>query len=149
VALPQLRVPRKGKEAASVILAFWAKTKGEKLTEETIDRVKRLYTIIRDGALPDSELGERVNIVRELERLTSCDFKDTADFHRKVSSFLARKDNNGIRLREARKSRGWPLSTMGVHLGVSKQFVAQMESGRKPLSDKALAFLSSTRGSAV
>lgn len=108
-----------------------------------IAEVKRMYGLIRNGILPDDSGGvqDRVNIVRRLESLTGTEFSDTADFHRKVSAFLARNDNNGTELRIARKDRGWTLDRMGAYLGVSRQFVHQMERSRKPLNDKALELI--------
>jgi DNA-binding transcriptional regulator YiaG len=108
-----------------------------------IAEVKRMYGLIRDWVLPDNSNGlqDRVNIVRRLERMTCSDFKDTADFHRKVSAFLAKNDNNGTELRIKRKDLGWTLDRMGAYLGVSRQFVHQMELSRKPLNDKALELI--------
>jgi DNA-binding transcriptional regulator YiaG len=105
--------------------------------------VKRMYGLIRDGILPDDcgGLQDRVNIVRRLEELTCSEFGNTADFHNKVSAFLARNDNNGTELRIARRDRKWTLERMGAYLGVSRQFVHQMELSRKPLNDKALELI--------
>ena len=108
-----------------------------------IAEVKRMYGLIRNGVLPDDSNGiqDRVNIVRRLETLVGSDFKDTSDFHNKVSAFLARNDNAGTELRIARKDRGWTLERMGAYLGVSRQFAHQMELSRKPLNDKALEII--------
>ena len=105
--------------------------------------VKRLYGLIRNGVLPDDSNGvqDRANIIRRLERLVCSEFKDTMDFHRKVSAFLARNDNNGTELRLARKDKGWALEQMGAFLGVSRQFCHQMECGAKSLNDKALEII--------
>lgn len=121
------------------------------MTEGVVGEAKRLYGLVNTGKFGDDSNGiqNRVRLVEELERLTSSDFKDTGDFHRKVSAFIARRDNDGSRLREKRNGRGWSLAEMGIHLGVSKQYVAEMEAGRKPLNDNALAYLSSTKGPAV
>lgn len=105
--------------------------------------VKRLYGLIRDRILPDDSNGvqDRVNIISRLEQLTCSDFKDTLDFHKKVSAFLARTDNLGTELRIYRKDRKWTLEQMGAFLGVSRQFCHQMESGAKSLNDKALEII--------
>jgi len=106
----------------------------------TIDRVKDLYTIICNGQLGD-RIDERVAVIEELERLTNSEFKSNSDFHRKVSEFILRGDGPGSRLRAIRKAKGWTLEVLGIHLGCSKQFVAAMERGRKPLTERAMAFV--------
>jgi DNA-binding transcriptional regulator YiaG len=106
----------------------------------TIDRVKDLYTIICNGQLGD-RIDERVAVIEELERLTSSEFKSNSDFHRKVSEFILRGDGPGSRLRALRKAKRWTLEVLGIHLGCSRQFVEAMERGRKPLTERAMAFV--------
>ncbi len=63
-------------------------------SEETIDRIHNLYSIIANKQLgngPES-INTRVNIVRELERLTKHQFSSTSDFHSRISEILIRKE---------------------------------------------------------
>jgi len=62
---------------------------------EQIERVKSLYSIIANrqlGSDPGS-LQTRVDIIRELERITRQDFKSTADFHAKINAWLMDKQS--------------------------------------------------------
>lgn len=63
---------------------------------EIIERVKNLYSVICNGELPDSPeaINTRVNIIRELEKLTRSDFKSTLDFHQKVGAFLIKAESD-------------------------------------------------------
>lgn len=63
---------------------------------EIIERVKNLYSVICNGELPDTPeaMNTRVNIIRELEKLTRSDFKSTLDFHQKIGSFLIKVASN-------------------------------------------------------
>jgi DNA-binding transcriptional regulator YiaG len=106
-----------------------------------IDRIRNLYCLIENGALPDSKILTRTLIVEQLENAVGLEFKDTADFHEKVDAFLRRGGRPGDQLLAARKERHWSQRTLGSHLGVSCQFVKEMEKGRKSLSDKALVFI--------
>ena len=111
--------------------------------EETINRARDLYAIICNRQLGDDaeSVQKRMNAVRWLERATNSDFKYTDDFHRKVSGFLRQTNLTGIDLKRARNSRGWNQEILGCHLGVSRQFIHEMESGAKSLTDKALDFI--------
>ncbi len=108
-----------------------------------VERAKNLYAIISNRELgndPDA-VQLRVNIVRELEKLTCSDFRDTADFNRQAGAFVICESSNGNKLRRFRQSKKWSQGELAIHLGVSQQFVAQMESGRRPLIDKALSLI--------
>jgi DNA-binding transcriptional regulator YiaG len=105
------------------------------------ERVRNLYAVIAREALPDEEIDTRVAIVRELERLTCSDFKDTEDFHRKIGAYLDRKSSNADQLRAYRESKGWSQNDLAIHLAVSRQFVTKMEAGKCPLSDKAIGLI--------
>jgi len=105
------------------------------------ERVRNLYTIISNEALPDTLIDTRVNIIRELERIMCADFKNTEDFHTKVEAYLLRKNANPDRLREYRKSKRWSQADLAIHLAVSQQFVAKMEAGKTPLTDRAIALI--------
>ena len=108
---------------------------------DTAERVRNLYRVIENGLLPDDDAWPRVAIVRELERLTGTEFGDTADFRAKVEAFILRGGQPGAQLVEARKAKRWSQRALALSLGISQQFVAAMEKGRKPLTDKALAFI--------
>jgi DNA-binding XRE family transcriptional regulator len=112
-----------------------------------VDRVKDLYAIISNRELGDDEraVDMRVSIVSELERLTCSNFKDTADFHKKTGSFIMRESSGGDRLKRFRAEKKWSQGELAIHLGVSQQFVAQMEQGKRPLIDKAMSLIA--RGS--
>lgn len=114
------------------------------------ERVRNLYTIISNEALPDTLIDTRVNIIRELERIMCADFKNTEDFHTKVEAYLLRKNANPDRLREYRKSKRWSQADLAIHLAVSRQFVSQMEAGKTRLTDRTIALISnkSTQSSA-
>lgn len=44
-------------------------------------------------------------------------------------------------LRFARKAKGWSQEELGIHLGVSRQAVQQMEIGRRPYVESAKKWL--------
>jgi len=60
-----------------------------------IERVKGLYSIIANRQLGNDPEGlqTRVDIIRELERITRQDFKSTADFHAKINAWLMDKQS--------------------------------------------------------
>lgn len=67
----------------------------KEISPEQIERVKSLYAIIANrqlGSDPES-LQARVDIIRELERITRQDFKSTADFHAKINAWLMDKQS--------------------------------------------------------
>ena len=67
----------------------------KEVNPEQIERVKSLYSIIANRQLgndPES-LQTRVDIIRELERITRQDFKSTTDFHSKINAWLMDKQN--------------------------------------------------------
>ena len=113
-------------------------------------RAKNLYTIIVNGELGDDEDGtcKRVCIIRELESITHKDFRNTAEFHREVSSFLARKsrikETDGARLRRARQRGGLTIKELAVELGVTKRTVIRWERNESPLSASAVEWLNKT-----
>ena len=61
-------------------------------TQPDIDRAYALYAGICNKRWGDDAEGvwNRVNAVRELERLTGEDFKTTAEFHRYISEYLVK-----------------------------------------------------------
>ena len=113
-----------------------------------MERVKELYSIIANkqlGGDPES-VCIRVDIVRELERLTGQDFNSTEDFHRKTSSFLLKQQalrNDAERIASARRQAGLNQKQLADILGVSIQLVKFWESGRRAPNQKALIWLNS------
>lgn len=108
---------------------------------KTIAQLKDFYTSICNGALPESELDLLTGIISLLEKETGQDFRDTEDFRSKMDRYFSRKERPGELLLRARKKKNWTQEIMGAYLGVSRQFVKEMEKGRKPLIDKALSFI--------
>lgn len=113
------------------------------MTNNRIDikQIKKLYRIIKENRLPDSQLDTRVNIVRYLEEVTGNDFKSTKDFHEKMERFLSSQSYTGNELKEARERKGWNQDALAFKLHTSRQYVGCMEKGTKPLNSKALRFI--------
>jgi ribosome-binding protein aMBF1 (putative translation factor) len=101
--------------------------------ENAVARVSRLYAIIVNGELGDDENGlfNRVCIVRELEKITGKQFRDTAEFHREVSAFLAKKsrisESVGTQIRRARIRAGLTMKSLAKELKVSMKMVQRWE----------------------
>jgi len=113
-----------------------------------IQRVKNLYSIIANRQLGDDpeSVCIRVDIVRELERLTGQNFRSTEDFHRKVNGFLVTQQalrNDAERIASARRQAGLSQKQLADILGVSTQLVKFWETGRRPLNQKAIVWLNS------
>jgi hypothetical protein len=67
----------------------------KEVSPEQIERVKSLYSIIANRQLgndPES-LQTRVDIIRELEKITRKGFKSTDDFHAKINAWLMDKQS--------------------------------------------------------
>jgi hypothetical protein len=67
----------------------------KEVSPEQIERVKSLYSIIANrqiGGDPGS-IQTRVDIIRELERITRQDFKSTDDFHAKINAWIINKQS--------------------------------------------------------
>jgi len=109
------------------------------------ERAQRFYELINGGWFGDYEEStyRRFLAVRELENITGKQFNNTEDFHRKMERYL-RGENSFNQLRDARKAKGWSLTELGIHLGISKQAVHQMETGKRPYGEKALKWLKTT-----
>ena len=118
--------------------------------EDLVERAKRLYAIIVNRELGDDEDGtcKRVCIIRELEAITHKDFRNTAEFHREVSAYLARKsrikETDGGRLRRARKRAKLTIKELAVELGVTKRTVIRWETNESPFADNAVEWLNKT-----
>jgi len=118
--------------------------------DEIVERAKRLYAIIVNRELGDDEdsVCKRVCIIRELEAITHKDFRNTAEFHREVSAYLARKsrikETDGARLRRARKRAKLTIKELAVELGVTKRTVIRWETNESPFADNAVEWLNKT-----
>jgi len=101
--------------------------------EYLVERAKRLYEIIVNRELGDDEncMCNRVCIVGELESITGKKFRNTAEFHREVGAFLARKNRDtesiGTRIRRARKKSGLTMRGLAKELGVSEKMIQRWE----------------------
>jgi ribosome-binding protein aMBF1 (putative translation factor) len=90
----------------------------------------------------DKCFGAREARIRQIETELRTDFIDTADAKRKCERYVLNKGKRiDSDLRVARKAKGWSQEELGIHLGVSKQAVQQMESGKRPYGGKAKEWL--------
>ena len=121
-------------------------------TDENVARVKDLYAIIVNGELGDDANGTstRVEIVRDLERLTGKQFRSTSEFHNEVSAFLARKsrvnETIGTRLKRARRKAKMTQDALATLCGVTRRTVINWEMNETPPSPAALGWLNSQSG---
>ena len=103
-----------------------------------------------NGELGDDEDGtcKRVCIIRELEGITRKQFRNTAEFHREVSAFLARKsrikETDGARFRRARKRAKMTIKELADKIGVAKMTIIRWERNESPLSESAVEWLNKT-----
>ena len=51
------------------------------------------------------------------------------------------RTQDGEKLWAARENKHWTQAELGIHIGVSRNYVKEMELGRKPLNAKALEFI--------
>jgi DNA-binding transcriptional regulator YiaG len=120
------------------------------MSNTEVERARRLYTIIVNRELGDDEdsVMNRVCIIRELEGITHKNFRNTAEFHREVSAFLARKsrikETEGARFRRARKRAKLTIKALAVQLGVTKRTVIRWERNESPFSASAVEWLNKT-----
>ena len=83
-----------------------------------------------------------VGRVKFLEKETGIDIVDTTHFYLAVEAYgEKRRRNLSQDLKKVRNERGWSLRRLADHLGIHHSYVSLMENGRKPLSEKALAFM--------
>jgi len=93
----------------------------------------------------DKCLENKVTGINHLESRLKTQFKDTADAKRKCERHVLNKERVvESELRKARKEKGWSLTELGIHLGVSKQAVHKMEVGKLPYGEKAKEWLKSS-----
>jgi ribosome-binding protein aMBF1 (putative translation factor) len=92
----------------------------------------------------DRCIGIRVDGIRRIETILKADFICTADAKRKCERYvLSKGERTESDLRLARKAKGWSLTELAIHLGVSRQAVHQMEIGKRPYGEKAKKWLES------
>lgn len=123
----------------------------KEISPEQIERVKSLYAIIANrqlGSDPES-LQARVDIIRELERITKQEFLSTADFHQKINSFILKRGsirNDAVRFQTKRIELGLTQEELSRILGVSVRIIKHWEAGTRPLSKLGLSWLNSAKG---
>lgn len=118
---------------------------------DVIGNVKNLYSVIANKELGDSydNIQTRVNIIKELERLTKQEFLSTADFHQKVNEFIINQKglkSNGAKFKEARIKSGMTQEQLAELLGVSIRSIKHWEAGTRSLSKAGFKWLNLTKG---
>jgi DNA-binding transcriptional regulator YiaG len=113
---------------------------------EQVERVRNLYRVISNRLFDDSpeNLQRRVDIIRELEKLTHQEFLSTQDFHEKVNLWIRSRGgicSDAIRFQEARKSASLTQGQLAEILGVTKRNIQHWEEGTRKLPKKALEWL--------
>jgi len=113
---------------------------------EQVERVRNLYRVISNELLDDDpeNFQRRVDIVRELEKLTGQEFLSTQDFHEKVNRWISKRGgicSDAIRLQEARKNTGLTQKQLAEILRVSVRRIKHWEAGTKELPKRALEWL--------
>ena len=113
---------------------------------EQVERVKNLYRVISNRLLDDDpeNLQRRVDVVRELEKLTGQEFLSTQDFHEKVNLWIRKRGgicSDAIRFQEARKNAGLTQGQLAEILGISIRRIKHWEAGTKELPKRALEWL--------
>jgi DNA-binding XRE family transcriptional regulator len=115
-----------------------------------VERAKNLYGIIVNGEIGNDQNGtcSRFMVVRELEKITGKEFRDTAQFHREICAFIARKsrvnETEGTRFRHARQRAELTIKGLAIALGVTKRTVIRWERNESPLSEIAIEWLNKT-----
>ena len=86
---------------------------------------------------------EKVNFVRMLERETGIEIINTLEYQDARLSWNEKKAATAFnkKLRDARKGKGWSQKAMAAYLGVTKQRLNDMESGRRPLTKHNLRLI--------
>lgn len=113
-----------------------------KIQIEEQEKLQRFYNNIIEEKLGNEAIQGRVNIIHYLEKATGQDFKGTKDFKEKMERFFIGADKTkGTELKEARKKKGLSQEALAAHLDVSRVYLAQMESNRKPLNTRGIRFL--------
>jgi DNA-binding XRE family transcriptional regulator len=118
----------------------------KEISIEQVERVRNLYRVISNRLLDDSpeNLQRRVDVVRELEKLTGQEFLSTQDSHEKVNLWIRKRGgicSDAIRFQEARKNAGLTQKQLSEILGVSARRIKHWEAGTKELPKRALEWL--------
>lgn len=86
-------------------------------------RAKELYEHIccREYGEDSGSVQDRLEELRELERLTGREFRTSSEFHREVRAYIDNRGERlkslGKRIRRARKARKWTLKRLASELG--------------------------------
>jgi len=113
---------------------------------EQVERVRNFYRIISNRLLDDDpeNFQRRIDIIRELEKLTRQEFLSTQDFHEKVNLWIRKRGgicSDAIRFQEARKNAGLTQNQLAEILRVSVRRIKHWEAGTKELPKRALEWL--------
>jgi DNA-binding XRE family transcriptional regulator len=86
---------------------------------------------------------KRVQKVEQLEKMAGIDIHNQESYLRSISisQDKGKKDDLLEKLKLLRKSHKWPQVTMAAKLNLSRSYYAEMERGRKPLTDSVLRIL--------
>jgi len=79
--------------------------------------------------------------IQFFEHLLNDEFKNTEEFVAKVSKYLEGRFLSGKHLKYLRKLKQWSQSLLAAKLECGQRYVSDMESGRKPLNQKAIEIL--------
>ena len=118
---------------------------------EDIERVRQLYAIIVHRQLSDDpdSIQKKIDIIRELDKITKQEFLSTADFHQKINSFILKRAsirNDAVRFQQKRKDLGLTQEELSRVLGVSIRRIKHWEAGTRPISKLGLSWLNSAKG---
>ena len=105
-----------------------------------ISRIEHSYNFICNRELVNETLPQRIIALQYLEKELDLDFKNTEDFHDKMHKAFI-KLSGAKELKRAREDKGWSQERLAKHLGVTRPFITQMESGIRPLTRKAIDFI--------
>jgi len=116
--------------------------------KELRDRIGGFYKIICGNRLGDdfNSTQKKTRVIQELEKLLKTDFKNTEDFHFKIKSYLktGQAVSPGKQLQRARKKMEMSQIRISLELECSRDVVAKMENGKRPLSKNALLLIELT-----
>ena len=85
----------------------------------------------------------KVNFIRMLEHEMGIEIRNKLEYQDALLSWNEKKATTAFnkKLRDARKGKGWSQKTMAAYLGVTKQRLNDMESGRRPLTKSNLRLI--------
>ena len=108
-----------------------------------LDTPRHVYEWLQSEYVADdaNSVLKQTKLVEWLEYVIKSQFKDTEDFHHKMSRFLGLMETDGDRLKNARKRKGWTQEWLADYCGVSRSYLADMERGKRVLNNKAGEFI--------